>query len=255
MNTPVLDGKVALVTGAGKNLGAIIARQLAAASAKVIIVSRTEAELTATAEKLGDSVLAVPMDISDPEAVRNVFAVAEEKFDGVDILINNAAVTNLFRIDEAADEQLQRMMNVNVLGASYCSRAAINQMRKRGCGDIINITSNATIFPHSYLTMYAASKAAMEALSNGLYYELRNDDIRVTALRLGRVNSNEDGGQQEAGAEWTPEVMQKYAEANAAQMAELGLKGMAGQTVADHIIKILCMPRDAQLRLVDLKER
>jgi meso-butanediol dehydrogenase / (S,S)-butanediol dehydrogenase / diacetyl reductase len=165
------------------------ARGLAGAGASVAMLARSADALRAEAAAIGEAALPLPTDISDPDAVRAAFATTAERFGGVDILVNSATLNYAHRIEEATDAQLRAQIGVNVLGQIYCIREAIICMKRRGAGDIVNISSESVLRPFPFLATYAASKAALEMLSVGLRNELRGDHIRITTLRSGSVAS------------------------------------------------------------------
>jgi meso-butanediol dehydrogenase / (S,S)-butanediol dehydrogenase / diacetyl reductase len=152
----LLSGKTALVTGSARGLGVHFAEALIEADANVVLVARSASLLRQEAERLGHRALALPWDISDPDAVRAVFAAAMEAFGGLDILINNATLNHAHRIEEATDDELAAEIGVNILGAIYCMREAIPLMRARGGGDIVNVSSESVMRPFPFLTTYAA---------------------------------------------------------------------------------------------------
>ena len=124
------------------------------------MLSRNLEQLQAVATEIGPLSAAFQTDIGDPLAVRRTFAEIVNRFGGVDILVNNAALGHLQSIEESEDRLLQEEIATNLLGPIYAMRAAIPLMRLRSGGDIVNITSESTRMPYPYLTVYAATKSA-----------------------------------------------------------------------------------------------
>jgi NAD(P)-dependent dehydrogenase (short-subunit alcohol dehydrogenase family) len=187
MMTGRLSGKVALVTGASRGLGRRLCEALVAEGARVGMVARGADDLAQAAVPFGSQALTLPTDITQPDAVRAAFAALKQRFGGVDILVNNAALGHPQKIAEADDRLLQLEVAANLLGPIYCVREAVASMRTRGGGDIVNISSESARLPYPFLSLYAATKSALETLSDGLREELRGDRIRVGVLRSGRL--------------------------------------------------------------------
>src|SRR6266480_3438483 len=131
-----LDGKVAVVTGASRGIGAVIAAGLAAEGASVALLARDKDRLTAAAEAIGELAVAVPTDVSDPDSVRDAFAAVADRFGRLDVLVNNAAVAWPHTVEAAADEQLQAEVGTNLLGPLYAIRAAVPLLRATSGGHV-----------------------------------------------------------------------------------------------------------------------
>ncbi len=180
-----LSGKVALVTGASRGIGLATARVLADRGARVALLARSEAPLADAAAGIGAPALALVADVSDPNSVRGAFDEVRVAFGRLDILVNNAVVAWPRRIEDARDEELRATVDTNFLGVLHCTRAAVPLMRESGGGDVVNISSEAVRNPFPLLSVYVATKAAVESLSYALKRELASDGIRVTLLRSG----------------------------------------------------------------------
>jgi glucose 1-dehydrogenase len=186
---------VTVVTGGSRGIGAAICRRLAADGHDVVVgyVHDTEA-----AEAVADEVLdagarsvTVRMDTSIEADVDRLFGTAEERLGPVTGLVNNAGVTGpLGRLADAATADLRRVVEVNLLGTLLCSRRAAQLMTPRGNGVIVNVSSAAaTLGSPGEFVHYAATKAAVDALTLGLARELGPDGIRVNAVAPGMVDT------------------------------------------------------------------
>jgi NAD(P)-dependent dehydrogenase (short-subunit alcohol dehydrogenase family) len=251
MQANPLFGKIALVTGAGGGLGKQVAMQLLQAGAKVAVLGRTTERLEQLGAKFGDAVLPVQADVSNPDSVRAAFNSIDQHFGELDILINNAAIYSPFLIDEASDEQLQSIVNINLLGTAYCMREAAKRMKPKGSGDIINISSESARNPFPYLTMYAASKAALENLSAGLRNELAPHGIRVMIFRSGTMT----GADANASAATWSDAQLAQAMAAWKQSGHLAYAGSGLDTaiMASAVLNALTLPREATTDIIEVR--
>jgi NAD(P)-dependent dehydrogenase (short-subunit alcohol dehydrogenase family) len=182
------SGKVALVTGAASGMGAATAREFSAAGAKVLIVDRN-AELAA---QVASDISADPPligDISDSDFCRKAVARAVELYGRLDILVNAAGI--IVRADgpDTTDEQWQRIMNVNVNGVFYMSRAAVDVMRRQGSGAIVNFGSIWGEVGAAGVMAYCASKGAVHQITRAMALDHVQEGIRINAVCPGEVNT------------------------------------------------------------------
>jgi 3-oxoacyl-[acyl-carrier protein] reductase len=179
----LLDGRVAIVTGAASGFGAEISRHYVAQGAKVVVADMNEQGARAVAAELGDSAIAVKCDVSKSAEVDKLVAAAIAQFGKVDIVVNNAGYTHknrpLLEVDEAT---FDRMFDVNVKSIFLMTHSVVPEMRKNGHGVIINIGSVSGIRPRPGLVWYSASKAAANLMSKAMAVELGPDNIRVNAI-------------------------------------------------------------------------
>jgi 3-oxoacyl-[acyl-carrier protein] reductase len=179
-------GKRALVTGAARGIGAGIARRLAADGADVAINylgSQAAAEaVAAEARRHGVRALAVQADVGDEAAVGRLVATVAEELGGIDILVNNAGYAPKRAFDEISGAEWQRAFAVNVHGAFWCIRAVAPIMRRQGGGRIVSVGSGAAAGPSGVGPHYAATKAALHALTRHLGAELAPDNIIVNGI-------------------------------------------------------------------------
>jgi p-cumic alcohol dehydrogenase len=180
----MLEGRVAIVTGAARGLGREFVRVLAAAGAKVAAADLRDC--AETAALAGANVVADRADVADMESLRSMVTRTVERFGRVDILVNNAALYGTLKggrfdaIDEAAWDDAMR---VNVKGIWQCCKAVVPEMRKHGGGgSIINMASLAALYGTPFALHYTVSKAAVIGLTRGLARELGRDNIRVNCI-------------------------------------------------------------------------
>ena len=192
-NNKNLDGKVAIVTGASKGIGAAIAKQLAAEGAAVVVnysSSRADGEKVAKEiTALGGTAIAVQANLSKREEIERLFAKSKELFGRLDILVNNAGIYEMLPLDKLTEEHFHKQFNLNVLGLLFASQAAAKQFGATG-GSIINISSVVGKLVTPANGTYSASKFALEALSDALRLELAPFGIRVVLVEPGSVKTH-----------------------------------------------------------------
>ncbi|MEJ7842100.1 MAG: SDR family NAD(P)-dependent oxidoreductase [Rubrobacter sp.] len=190
---PKLEGKVAVVTGASSGIGEATAEALAAEGASVVVAARRQerlADLSKRIEGNGGRVLAAACDVADEGQAHGLIQKAEEEFGRVDILVNNAGVMLLSTVGKGLSEEWRQMFDVNVLGLLYTTDAAIETMKRQGSGHLVNISSVAgRKVTRDSSGVYAGSKFAVGAISEGLRQELLEDNIRVTIVEPGAVET------------------------------------------------------------------
>jgi NAD(P)-dependent dehydrogenase (short-subunit alcohol dehydrogenase family) len=197
-----LDGKIAVVSGASSGSGLGIARRFVEEGATVLLLARGGERLEQTAKDLGSGAVPFVTDVGDPGSVGRTFAEVGARFGRVDILVNNAAVYRPCRVELLSDLDIQQQIATNLAGPVYMCRAAIPLLRAAGGGDIVNTSSESTLHPFPMLSMYVATKAALEAFALVLAQEVGDDDIRVTTVIQGATNG---GGAGSTDWEWDPE--------------------------------------------------
>ncbi|HEU0135782.1 MAG TPA: 3-ketoacyl-ACP reductase [Flavobacterium sp.] len=178
-----LKGKTALVTGAGKGIGKAIAIALANEGVNVALLARTNNQLqnvAAEVEKAGVKAIVVTADIANRAEVEAAVSQVQEKLGAIDILINNAGIGKFGKFMELSPEEWERIIQVNLMGAYYMTRAALPMMIERQTGDIINIASTAGLRGGAVTSAYSASKFALIGMSESLMQEVRKHNIRVS---------------------------------------------------------------------------
>jgi len=190
--TKKLAGKIAVVTGASKGIGAAIAKQLAADGASVVVnyaSSKTGAEKAVgeiTAQ--GGKAVAVQADVSKKADIERLFAETKKAFGAVDILVNNAGVYEFAPIEQITEESFHRQFNLNVLGLILTTQEALKTFSAAG-GSIINISSVVGINPLPGAAIYSATKAAVDAVTKSLAKELGGRKIRVNSINPGMIET------------------------------------------------------------------
>jgi 17beta-estradiol 17-dehydrogenase / 3beta-hydroxysteroid 3-dehydrogenase len=191
-----LDGRSIVVTGASSGIGAETVRALARAGASLTIGARREVRLRTLADELvaaGARVAVQPADMRQEADIVRLFAVARERFGGIDALVNNAGLGRRAPLSSSPSEPWREMLEVNVLGLCIATREAIEDMERRGvAGHVVHVSSMAGHrIPGPDSGLYAATKFAVRALTEALRQELRarKSPIRVTAVSPGHVLS------------------------------------------------------------------
>jgi 3-oxoacyl-[acyl-carrier protein] reductase len=187
-----LKGKVAVVTGASKGIGAEIAMQLAAEGASVIVnyassKSGAERVVAAIADKGGRAV-AVQADVSQMVDIQRLFAETRAAFDRLDVLVNNAGIYEFAPLSEVTAEHFHRQFNLNVLGLLFTTQEAVKHFGPDG-GSVINISSYVSTYAPPHVSVYSATKAAVDAITRSLAKELGPRGIRVNAINPGTVET------------------------------------------------------------------
>jgi len=180
-----LDGKTAVVTGAGQGIGAAVARALAAEGASVLVAGRTLSKVEAVAEELGGRehrAYAVACDVSDPADITRLAAVATDTLGRVDILVNNAGVAHSAPLARTTLEEWEEMFRINATGAFLCLQAFLPGMLERQWGRIINVASMAGLEGARYISAYAASKHALVGLTRAAAAEVAGTGVTVNAV-------------------------------------------------------------------------
>ncbi len=197
-----LEGKVALVTGAGRGIGRAIAERLAAEGAAVVVsdVDLPQAEQAARELAVqGRQALAVRADVSDLRQVRQMFQMTAERFGRLDILVNNAGIIRRGSLDDHPDADWELVLAVNLKGTYYCSREAARVMKQQGHGRIVNISSVAgKVGDITSAPSYGPSKGAVNTLTKSLARELAPYGITVNAVAPHAIETEMTG-------EWSAE--------------------------------------------------
>jgi 3-oxoacyl-[acyl-carrier protein] reductase len=187
-----LNGKVAIVTGASKGIGAGIAKALAAEGASVVVnyasskegADNVVADITAN----GGKAIAVQGDVAKAEDVSRLFEETQNAFGSLDVLVNNAGVFNFFPVEEATEAEFHRQFNTNVLGPILAVRESLKYFNGAG-GSIINVSSVASQAAPPFSSVYSATKGALDSATRALAKELAPRKIRVNSINPGGVET------------------------------------------------------------------
>ena len=186
--TRLLDGRVAIVTGAGGGLGEGICLGLAREGAKVACTGRTQESIDAIRDRVtaaGGEAISVLCDVTDPGSVEEMTAEVARQFGGVDILINNAAIYPRKAWTDYLPEEWDEVLATNLKGYFLCARAAVPHMQPRGNGRIVNIASITVFGGWSMLLPYVTSKGGIVAFTRALAREIGPDGITVNTISPG----------------------------------------------------------------------
>ncbi len=187
-----LQDKVAIVTGGTKGIGRAIAESLLKAGARVYICARERDEIEAAVQELSQvgEAYGKVCDVRSEDQVRNMLNSCDERLGGVDILINNAGVGIMGKtVEEITGDEFRLTLETNLFGVFYACHHAIPLMKKRGGGYIINISSLAGQNPHPGMAAYNASKYGLNGFTEALMQEVRHDNIKVSYISPGSVNT------------------------------------------------------------------
>jgi 3-oxoacyl-[acyl-carrier protein] reductase len=178
-----LQDKVAIITGSASGFGAEMARTFVREGAKVVVADLNEGGAQQVASELGDSAIAVRVDVSSRAETANMIRTAIDRFGQLDILVNNAGYTHVNQpMMDVSEDEFDRCFNVNVKAIYHAAMEVVPYFREQGRGVILNVGSTAGLRPRPGLTWYNASKGAANMLSKSMAVELGPDNIRVNAI-------------------------------------------------------------------------
>ena len=183
-----LDGKVAIVTGAGRGIGAAIATALGEAGAAVTLVARTEADLEKTAGNINDA-LVVPGDVNEEETLAGVVERTIDRFGRIDVVVNNAGGTPPKAFLDTSSRMMERAFHFNVTTAFVLSKLATPHLLQSGQGSIVNISSAVGRLADRGFVAYATAKAALSHMTRVMAVDLA-PKVRVNAIAVGSVRTD-----------------------------------------------------------------
>ena len=193
LNSTLLEGRSAVVTGASRGIGRAIALDLAKEGASVVVnynsTPKGAEEVVAEIEKMGGKALAVKANIGQSEDAKALIQAAIDNFEKVDILVNNAGITRDMLIMKMTEEEWDQVMEINLKGTFNCSKAAVRPMMRARYGRIINITSISGQIGNAGQTNYSASKAGQIGFTKSLAREIAARNITVNAIAAGFVDT------------------------------------------------------------------
>lgn len=188
-----LEGRVAVVTGAGRGIGAATARLFAQAGARIALLDCNSAGVTRTAEEIaltGGEALSFAADITDAFAVERVLDRVVDEWERLDVLVNNAAIVKDAPLEDVTDEEWQETLDVNLRGTMVCTRAAVPHMKARGFGRILSAASAGPRGGAAGQTAYAASKSGIVGMTRTWARELAGHGITANAVAPGLIDSD-----------------------------------------------------------------
>ena len=201
-----LKGKVAIVTGGTKGIGRAISEALVREGVNVCISARSRNEIDQTLEDLcalkAGNATGIVSDVCNYSQVKPLFELAVGQFGGLDILVNNAGIGLFQTVEEMTPEDFRSVLETNLFGVFYCCHEAIPLMKQRGGGYIINISSLAGVNAHPQMAAYNASKFGLNGFSEALMQEVRHDNIKVSYIMPGSVNTHFGGDEPSQDQAW-----------------------------------------------------
>lgn len=186
-------GKVVIITGGGTGIGKACALAFAQEGANVIIAGRREAPLRETVQEIvskGGKAEYIRTDISKREEVDSLIDTVVEKYGKSDIMVPNASMVLVKPITETTDEEVHRLIDINVKGTYFQIRRAVAQMKKQGYGCIVAMSSMSGLIRHPNMTLYCATKAAIANMCRALALELAEKNIRVNVVAPGTIDTD-----------------------------------------------------------------
>jgi len=220
----VYRDKVVLVTGASSGIGRATALAFARRGARLVVAARNRPELEALGtqiEQLGSQCLVVPVDVTQRDQVAAMVRTAVERFGRIDVLVNNAGVGLFASVEEMRPEQWEHVVRVNLIGAIDCIQAVLPEMKRTGGGQIVNISSVLGKRATPYMSVYCATKYALNGFSEALRCEVADDGIDVVVVCPGR----------------TATAFNRNSMAQRRPLGEGGWAGMAAERCAEAIVK------------------
>jgi NAD(P)-dependent dehydrogenase (short-subunit alcohol dehydrogenase family) len=213
-----------LITGCSTGIGREIARAALEAGHHVLVTSRTVADVAGLADAFPDTAVAVALDVTDHAQITNAVAAADEAFRGVDVLVNNAGYGYLSAVEEGDDADVRALFDTNYFGAVDLTKAVLPQMRERGSGHIVNISSMTGLVANPPNAYYSSTKFALEALTEALSKEVGPLGIKVTAIEPGAFRTD-----------WAKRSMHESATPIEAYADDVGARKELIKAFADHL--------------------
>ena len=242
-----LSGRVVAVTGASSGFGLAMARALLLAGAKVGLIARGEERLRNCCDELGENAFPVVADITNSAQAHSAIKSVESHFGGLDALVNNAGMARPGFVDDWQDNEIDAQLQLNVAATLYCSRAAAPLLSRSANPRIVNVSSASAVHHDEMagLSLYAASKAAVERLSRDLRRELAPVGIGVSILRPGAAMTDFASG-------WEFERLQTAVKQWHRQGPWMDT-GMQPEQVADALLFCLSMPPGVSVDLLEIR--
>ena len=233
--TQFLTSKRAIVTGGTRGIGRAITESLLEAGCSVLFCGRNAQAVQSTIDELkpryGTKVFGQSADVSSLDDVAELFAYGDEAMGGIDILVNNAGIGIFAKMAECAVDDWRRVIDVNLSGAFYCSKQAVPRMIEAGGGYVIHIGSLAGKNPFATGAAYNASKFALNGFAEAMMLDHRYDNIRVTSILPGSVDTEFGRSGKKSGSNWK----------------------IASEDIADMVIAVLKMPERTMVSRIEMR--
>ena len=230
-----LDGKIALVTGASAGIGEACARALAAEGARLVLAARRAERLDALVAELGSAAHPIALDVRDAHAVAAAVEGLPDEWAAIDVLVNNAGLgRGLDKLHEGSIDDWEQMVDTNVKGLLYVTRAVVPGMVARGRGHVVNIGSVAghEVYPGG--NVYCATKHAVDAITKGLRMDLVDTPVRVSTVDPGLVETEFS-------------VVRFHGDAARASKVYEGIEALTGADIADAVVYCVTRPPHVQI--------
>ena len=213
-----------LVTGCSTGIGREIARCALEAGDRVLVTSRRTSDVEDLVADFPDLAVAHPLDVTDGEQVRAAVAAADDAFGGVDVLVNNAGYGYLSAVEEGDEDEVRRLFDTNYFGAVSMIKSVLPQMRERGSGHVVNISSMTGLVANPPNAYYSSTKFALEALTEALAKEVGPLGIRVVAVEPGGFRTD-----------WAKRSMKEAVAPIDAYAGDVGVRKDLIKQFADHL--------------------
>ena len=213
-----------LVTGCSTGIGREIARCALEAGDRVLVTARRTVDVEDLVTDFPDRAVAQPLDVTDGEQVRAAVAAADDAFGGVDVLVNNAGYGYLSAVEEGDEDEVRRLFDTNYFGAVSMIKAVLPQMRERGSGHVVNISSMTGLVANPPNAYYSSTKFALEALTEALAKEVGPLGIKVVAVEPGGFRTD-----------WAKRSMKEAVAPIDAYAGDVGVRKDLIKQFADHL--------------------
>jgi len=204
----MLEGKIVVITGAGSGVGATVARAFCEEGATTVFTDIDEQRLDLALKGYEDRGLGIPCDVSDQDSVAGLFKELDDRFGALHVLVNNAALNTADYIEDIREEDLTRILDVNVKGYVYTTREAIPRMRKTGFGRLIYINSGSGLKASAGMSLYSASKYFNRGFAISAALELGQYNVTANSICPSDIYPETHGGDERLGAKsWLTESL------------------------------------------------
>lgn len=236
-----------VITGGARGFGLAISQRLLADGARVCLLGRNQSSLDAAVQALGEQAAGFVCDVADSDSVEAAFAAIRERFGGINSLVTNAGVARPNKVEKLDAAEVALQINTNFLGTVLCCKAAIPLLRGAENPRILTVSSASAWHTDemAHLSIYAASKAAVERFTRDLREELQDDAIGVTCLRPGSAESG-------FAEDWDPELLE-IAFASWRESGPCMDVGMTSSHVADAVAWALSQPPGVAVDLLEIR--